>query len=104
LTPPYDFDAHARDRQTGVEKSYRKNKQKKVDVEVLEGDGKKAFGLSTRQSLSGIRSTSLSRYEPSIEPCSRTKLLAEAQADVDFWKAPTSESCLRRVGLSAKGL
>ena len=42
LTPPYDLKPHAIVR-LAVEKSYRKNGQKTLDVEVLEGVGQKAF-------------------------------------------------------------
>jgi len=83
LTPPYDLKPHAIVR-LAVEKSYRKNKQKKVDVEVLEGVGQKAFDFQPGSRYLVFARPRFPDMSLSIEPCSRTKLLTEAQADVDF--------------------
>jgi TonB family protein len=83
LTPPYYLKPHAIVK-LAVEKSYRKNKQKKVDVEVLEGFGKKAFDFQPGSRYLVFARRHFSEKRLSIEPCSRTRLLAEARADVDF--------------------
>ncbi|HKQ99781.1 MAG TPA: energy transducer TonB [Pyrinomonadaceae bacterium] len=67
-----------------VEKSYRREQAERLEVEALGSATQRPFDFKVGQRYLVFAGRTLFAARPSVAPCGRTKLAADAQEDIDY--------------------